>query len=67
MPPSRTLAGHGPSRVKDPGAIRVTERWTTREALSAHFATPHMAAMQAHPPRGVNAHFYKAKEIEMPQ
>ena len=57
--------------LADPGAIRVTERWTTMEALSAHFATPHMAAfqaaMQAHPPRGVNAHFYEATEIEMPR
>lgn len=28
----------------DPGLVRVTERWESREALKAHFATPHMAA-----------------------
>ncbi|MCZ0944901.1 MAG: putative quinol monooxygenase, partial [Gammaproteobacteria bacterium] len=40
--------------LANPGAIRITERWTTQAALQAHFATPHMAAfqaaMQAHPP-----------------
>lgn len=57
--------------MTDPGAIRVTERWTTKEALSAHFQTPHMAelqtAMQAHPPSNVSAHFYEATEIDMPR
>lgn len=56
--------------LADPGVIRITERWTSREALAAHFQTAHMAefqaAMQAHPPRGVAAHFYEASEIEMP-
>tara|TARA_R110002051_G_scaffold73594_3_gene133761 strand:+ start:15677 stop:15973 length:297 start_codon:yes stop_codon:yes gene_type:complete len=28
----------------DPGLVRVTERWESREALKAHFAAPHMAA-----------------------
>ncbi|HAE28055.1 MULTISPECIES: putative quinol monooxygenase [Hyphomonas] len=28
----------------DPGLVRVTERWESREVLKAHFATPHMAA-----------------------
>ena len=55
--------------LANPGAIRITERWTSREALQAHFATPHMArfqaAMQAHPPQDVSAHFYEATEIEM--
>jgi quinol monooxygenase YgiN len=31
----------------DPGLIRVTEIWTSREALAAHFATPHLAAWRA--------------------
>ena len=55
--------------LADPGAIRVVERWTTKEALSAHFKTPHMAAflaaMQAHPSGKASAHFYEATEIEM--
>jgi len=29
--------------VIDPGLIRVCEKWTSREALAAHFAMPHMA------------------------
>lgn len=55
--------------LANPGAIRITERWTTQAALQAHFATPHMAtfqaAMQAHPPKEVSAHFYEATEIDM--
>lgn len=55
--------------LANPGAIRITERWASKEALQAHFATPHMAtfqaAMQAYPPKGVNAHFYEATEIDM--
>ena len=31
----------------DPGLVRVTERWESREALKAHFATPHMAEWRA--------------------
>lgn len=31
----------------EPGLVRVSERWTTREALEAHFRTPHMAAWRA--------------------
>lgn len=33
--------------VLDPGLVRVTERWESREALKAHFDTPHMAAWRA--------------------
>ena len=28
--------------VAEPGCFRVTELWDSREALSAHFETPHM-------------------------
>lgn len=31
----------------DPGLIRITERWENREALAAHFRTPHMAQWRA--------------------
>jgi quinol monooxygenase YgiN len=30
--------------VAEPGLFRVTEQWDSREALAAHFATPHMQA-----------------------
>ena len=57
--------------VADPSIIRITERWISKEALVAHFQTPHMAeflaAMQAHPPKESAAHFYEATQIEMPQ
>ena len=33
--------------LADPGAIRVVERWTTQDALNAHFQTPHMATFLA--------------------
>jgi len=29
--------------VVEPGLVRVTERWESREALAAHFRMPHMA------------------------
>ena len=54
--------------LSDPTHLRITERWTSREALAAHFATPHMAtfqkAMGEHPPKGMKVHFYEAEEIE---
>ena len=30
--------------VAEPGLFRVMEQWDSREALAAHFATPHMKA-----------------------
>jgi quinol monooxygenase YgiN len=30
--------------VAEPGLLRVTELWDSRDALSAHFRTPHMQA-----------------------
>ena len=57
--------------LANPGAVRITERWANKEALVAHFQTPHMAdfqaAMQANPPGNVEAHFYDATEIDMPR
>lgn len=31
----------------EPGLVRVTERWESREALAAHFRTSHMAEWRA--------------------
>ncbi|MBU1287232.1 MAG: antibiotic biosynthesis monooxygenase [Alphaproteobacteria bacterium] len=33
--------------ILDPGLIRITERWESRDALAAHFKTAHMAAWRA--------------------
>lgn len=33
--------------VLDPGLVRVTERWESREALAAHFKTAHMATWRS--------------------
>ena len=33
--------------VLDPGLVRVTERWESREALDTHFKTAHMATWRA--------------------
>ncbi len=33
--------------VLEPGLIRVSEQWADREALDAHFKTPHMAVWRA--------------------
>lgn len=33
--------------VLEPGLVRVTERWASREALAAHFKAAHMATWRA--------------------
>ncbi|MFN3911455.1 putative quinol monooxygenase [Hyphomonas sp.] len=33
--------------VLDPGLVRVTERWASREALAAHFKAAHMATWRS--------------------
>jgi quinol monooxygenase YgiN len=33
--------------VLDPGLVRVTERWESRDALAAHFKTAHMATWRS--------------------
>jgi quinol monooxygenase YgiN len=33
--------------LAEPGVIRISERWADDAALTAHFATPHMAAFNA--------------------
>ncbi len=56
--------------LNDPNVLRITEQWQDMAALEAHFGMPHMAAFQAamaaHPPKGVSAHFYDAKEVPPP-
>jgi quinol monooxygenase YgiN len=56
--------------LNDPGVIRITERWHDMAALAAHFATPHMAsfgaAMQAHPPKGIDVRCFEATEVPLP-
>ena len=32
--------------ITEPGLFRISERWESRAALDAHFATPHMATWQ---------------------
>jgi quinol monooxygenase YgiN len=54
--------------VSDPDTVRITEKWDNVEALQAHMETPHMAVFQqtmgAHPPTGMEVHFYEAEEIQ---
>ncbi len=33
--------------VLDPGLVRITERWESREALTAHFKAAHMATWRS--------------------
>jgi quinol monooxygenase YgiN len=52
----------------DPGLIRISERWTDRAALKAHFTSPHMAQWrQVIPTLGIserNLSLYEANEGE---
>ncbi len=41
------LAYHYAEDVLDPGLIHVVEHWSDRDALAAHFATPHLAEWRA--------------------
>lgn len=55
--------------VMDPGLIRVTEAWHSREALSAHLEAPHMAIWRRErealglSERRIVAHSIAAEEI----
>jgi quinol monooxygenase YgiN len=52
----------------DPGLVRISERWRDREALKAHFATPHMGEWrQVIPTLGItdrNLTLYEANDGE---
>ena len=54
--------------LNDPGALRITEKWDTVEALKAHFSTPHMtefqSAMGAMSSPSVDVKFYEVVEIQ---
>ncbi len=56
--------------LNDPGALRITERWNSSEALERHLGSAHIAefqkAMGAYPPTGVDAKFYEVREIPRP-
>jgi quinol monooxygenase YgiN len=57
--------------LSNPSIIRIAERWQSMEALTAHFATPHMAtfgkALAAHPPKSSEIKVYEvAKEVALP-
>jgi quinol monooxygenase YgiN len=56
--------------IGNPNKMRITECWETREALAAHFATPHMAefqaAMAANPSEGTEVRCYEASQIDFP-
>lgn len=46
--------------VDDPEALVFVERWETREALAAHFETPHLAAW-----RGAGGPHFVGRTIEV--
>lgn len=54
-----------------PNRIRITERWQSEAALTAHFSSAHMAEFQQaigqHPPKSMDLHFYEAREISFPR
>ena len=56
--------------LHQPEVVRITERWESLDALTAHFQQPHMAdfraAMTEHPPVSVTAQFFEANEIPSP-
>lgn len=53
-----------------PDVLRITEKWASIEALTAHFRQPHMAEFQAaiagHPTK-LDVSFYQATEIDLPR
>ncbi len=57
------------TELNRPGVLRITEKWSSLEALKAHFEQPHMAAFRAamaEHPATVRATFYDAEELESP-
>jgi quinol monooxygenase YgiN len=58
------------SEINAPDRVRVTERWRDVDALKAHLAAPHMAALNAafrtNPPVRVDVKMYDAHEQPFP-
>jgi len=57
--------------ISDPNRMRVVELWESMEALSLHFATPHMAtfnaALASRPPRSMTLKVHElGPELELP-
>ena len=57
--------------LSNSSVVRIIERWQSMEALTAHFATPHMAAFNkaftAHPPKSIDVKVYEAaREVALP-
>lgn len=56
--------------VNNAGALRITEKWDSMDALVAHFQAPHMADFQkliaAFPPKNMEANFYEAEAVTPP-
>ena len=56
--------------LNEPTTLRIFEQWQSIDALKAHFATAHMAqfnaAMQKHPPKGIEVKMFEAKEVPFP-
>jgi quinol monooxygenase YgiN len=54
--------------LNDSSVLRITEKWSSLEALMAHMVTPHMAEFQAtmgsNPPASLDVNFYEAEEIQ---
>lgn len=58
--------------VNDATMLRISEKWESMEALTAHFQTPHMAAFGAAlgevQPRSLEVKVYEvARELELPR
>lgn len=53
-----------------PNVVRITEKWESLQALTEHFAQPHMArfraAMADFPSIRTQASFYEVSELESP-
>src|SRR5262245_9831722 len=58
------------TELNNPNNIRIIEHWKDIDALKKHFTLPHMAtfqaAMQKHPPKGMDVKMFDATSIPFP-